>query len=65
MRDYNQHDVGSFSRALACFVTTNLLAATSQRRYAIKRSECFAKRSTHAVEGPLAVVRYDGPEREF
>jgi len=36
---YNQHDVGSFSRALVCFVTTNLLAATSQRRYAIKRSE--------------------------
>jgi len=32
---YNQPDVGSFS-SLGLFVTTNLLVATSQRRYAIK-----------------------------
>jgi hypothetical protein len=33
---YNQHDVGSFS-SLGLLVTTNLLVATSQRRYAIER----------------------------
>src|SRR6266566_7751656 len=32
---YNQLDVGSLS-SLGLFVTTNLLVATSQRRYAIK-----------------------------
>ena len=34
------------------FVATNLLAAISQRRYAIKRSSCFAKLSSCGVEGP-------------
>src|SRR6266566_7134063 len=33
---YNQLDVGSLS-SLGLFVTTNLLVATSQRRYAINR----------------------------
>jgi hypothetical protein len=36
---YNQHAVGSFSPALVCFVTTNLLAAMSPRGYAVKLSE--------------------------
>ena len=55
---YNQHDVGSFSRALVCLVATNLLAATGQRRYAIKRS-CRSrpqKRVVNAVEGSLPLI---------
>jgi hypothetical protein len=50
---YNQHDVWLLSRALVLFIATNLLAATGQRRYAIKRSQSVAKRRTSAVEGSL------------
>jgi len=63
---YNQHDVGSFSRALVCFVTTNLLAATSQRRYAIKRSRSIREReSTCGVEGSLALRHHFSPVEGF
>jgi hypothetical protein len=33
---YNQHDVGSSHEPWSCSSHTNLLAATGQRRYAIK-----------------------------
>ena len=49
---YNQHDVGSFSESLGLFIATNLLAATSQRRYPIKRSRFVRNERTSVVEGP-------------
>src|SRR5579863_10267434 len=54
---YNQHDVGSFS-SLGRLRSFQLTPRSSQRRYPIKRSECCAKRSTHAVEGSLLRLDY-------
>src|SRR6476660_9012037 len=56
---YNQHDVGSSHEPWSCSSHTTLLA-TSQRRYPIKRSNCFASRSSYGVEGPLSSVRVLG-----
>ena len=50
---YNQHDVGSFVEPWP-FRNCQLTLRSSQRRYAIKRGFCFAKRSKTAVEGSLA-----------
>ena len=41
--------------SLGLFVATNLLAATSQRRYAIKRSDCFPSPSSQAL--PAMVIQ--------
>src|ERR1700736_2607332 len=48
-----QHDVGSSHEPWSCSSHTNLLAASSQRRYAIKRSRTIRYESSCGVEAPL------------
>ena len=49
---YNQHDLGSFSSLGLFACKPTLLAAPSQRRYAIKRSKNFAREVLMEAKDP-------------